>query len=574
MRLISLKSNKDTFKTINFNPSGVSLIVGKQKDQTESTSGKTYNGVGKSLAIALVNFCLGSSKNKELESALPSWEFFLEFEINGIRYTSKRNTSTQNKIILNNEEISVHKFNATIGEKVFVIPETISGLSFRSLITRFLRPRKDSYVSFDSTWSNERTYQKLLCNAFLLGLNTELVAEKRRLKVEIDRIKTLRDNLKKDSIFLEFFTQNKNIDIELTDLEDKIEKLANDRKAFRIAKNYYEIQKEADDLKRELQGEKNKAAIITNSISNIKRTLEERPDVSMNKVIDIYNEAKTAMPEALLKTLQDVTNFHKTLISNREERLSSEKIRFERDFESVDGAINSLSKALDSKMQFLGTHGALDEFSELSNYINDLNAKAQKIKDYKDLLERYSDITQEISIALSNETKRTNVYLKEVNNLIKENMEMFRSFSKRFYPNKPGGLTVSLNEGDNQIRFNIDARIQDDASDGINEVKIFCFDMTILMAQHSHQNKFLLHDSRLYSDIDPRQRAELFKVAYDFTKDGFQYIATVNEDQILSMKDQFTEKEFEEIILKNVVLELTDDSDSSKLLGIGLDMQY
>ena len=62
MRLIKLSANKDSFKTIKFNPTGLTIIVG-----AKSKGGETYNGVGKSLVIELLHFCLGSSKNPEFE---------------------------------------------------------------------------------------------------------------------------------------------------------------------------------------------------------------------------------------------------------------------------------------------------------------------------------------------------------------------------------------------------------------------------------------------------------------------------------------------------------------------------
>ena len=147
--------------------------------------------------------------------------------------------------------------------------------------------------------------------------------------------------------------------------------------------------------------------------------------------------------------------------------------------------------------------------------------------------------------------------------------------AKRFYSDKTVGLTIENNEGNNQIRFDIKPRIQDDTSDGINGVKIFCFDMTILLGKHNHKVEFLFHDSRLYSDMDPRQRTVLFKIANEYSlRNGLQYIASVNEDQILTLKEQISESEYADIIEKNVVLGLTDESDTSKLLGIQVDLEY
>lgn len=176
---------------------------------------------------------------------------------------------------------------------------------------------------------------------------------------------------------------------------------------------------------------------------------------------------------------------------------------------------------------------------------------------------------------MSRENIRANRYLRGVKPLLDANRECFRSLSRRFYGDRPGGLTVSNNDGDNQLRFNIEARIESDAADGINEVKVFCYDWTILSQKHNHLVEFLMHDSRLFSDVDIRQRSTIFKIVQECAvEEGFQYIATLNQDQIDSMKDQFSPKEFADCIEGKTVLTLTDEDASAKLLGIQVDMQY
>lgn len=50
MRLLRLTANKETFKTVNFNREGLSLIVGvRTTPETAHKDELSYNGVGKSL---------------------------------------------------------------------------------------------------------------------------------------------------------------------------------------------------------------------------------------------------------------------------------------------------------------------------------------------------------------------------------------------------------------------------------------------------------------------------------------------------------------------------------------------
>jgi len=574
MRLISLTANNKSFRPIFFNESGVSLIVGRQKEPVKRDSGKTYNGVGKSLAVALVHFCLGSNKNEALEAAIPGWEFTLSFKLDGKNHVSVRSTSAQEKIFLDGKKMGVKKFGETLNSKVFDIPEPIPFLKFRPLIKRFIRPGKDSYIVFDSTSFHEekQSYQKMICNSFLLGLETGLVTEKHRLATERREIEKFKRNLEKDSVFIEFFTNNKDVEIELKDIEENIARLEKELAAFKVAKNYHEIQKSADKTKRNLDLLKNKAVVLENAIENIRVSLKIRPDIPSEKLIGVYEKTRAAFPDTVVKNVREVSAFHDRLIANRIKRLTSEKARLKKDLESINSEIATLGRQMDEQLKYLSTHGALDEFVSLSNLLSDYKTKAGKIRDYRTLLEKYSDEIQDKNDRLNLESKKTKAWLKDAKDLIDKNLETFRGFSRRFYPDKPGGLTVKNNDGDNQLRFDIRARIQDDKSDGINEAKIFCYDLTVLTSRYNHRVEFLFHDSRLFSDMDPRQRATLFKIAHEYTSEGQgQYIASLNEDQILSMKNQFTDEEFKKIISDNIILELTDDSPESKLLGIQVD---
>ena len=85
--------------------------------------------------------------------------------------------------------------------------------------------------------------------------------------------------------------------------------------------------------------------------------------------------------------------------------------------------------------------------------------------------------------------------------------------------------------------------------------------------------RFLAHDSRLFANMDPRQREMLLRIAYDVTIDSeFQYICSMNEDTILSFKDLMSIEDYRQIVTNNIILELNDDASESKLLGIQVDL--
>ena len=238
-----------------------------------------------------------------------------------------------------------------------------------------------------------------------------------------------------------------------------------------------------------------------------------------------------------------------------------------------------LSQGLDENLKLLGAYGALDEYNSLNTKLNDYKNRLEKLNDYKELIEKYRNELNNVNINLQQENIVTNDYLKDSRDIINQNILVFRELAQRFYPNKASGIQIDNNESEkNQNRFNISVEIQDDTSDGVNGIKIFCYDYTIMINGYNNNVRFICHDSRLFSDTDPRQKSECIKIAEEYTKKyGFQYIATLNEDFMDTIKGATSEDEYnkiKEIIDNNTRLHLTDNNETGKLLGIQLDLKY
>ena len=255
--------------------------------------------------------------------------------------------------------------------------------------------------------------------------------------------------------------------------------------------------------------------------------------------------------------------------------LTSEKHQIERRITELKGEIAKLDRAKDEYYQFLGSHGALQEYEAILNTLADRRRRAERLSDFQKLKEDCQERTQRNKLEMSEENIRTTEYLKEAKTLTDGISERFRNMARRIWPGRNCGLVVHNNEGESKLRFNIDAKIQGDASDGTNEAKIFCFDLTVLLGCQNHRLEFLMHDNRLYSEIDPRQRAELFRVAWELSKQNdCQYIASLNEENLVAMRDIMAADEYASVLASNIGLELTDDSDEGKLLGVTVDLVY
>lgn len=577
MYLVRLSANKPSFHTINFNE-GLNFIVGGIKDKTNNEK-KTYNGVGKSLMIKIIHFCLGSNPIDQFKQKLEDWEFSLVIQIGKDEYEVTRNCSNQRKIFVDGKEYSLNDFREFLGNKLFNLNKNdYKYLKYRSLISRFIRPNKYAYDSYDKFVNEEKDYQKNICNAYLLGLNVKLVDEKRELIEKKKKIIDAKSLFEKDDTIKKFYEKDEKIDVTIVDLEQKIISLNKEIDNFKVADNYYEIRKEADNQQKELADVENDLLLIKDALENINNSLDIKVDISTNKIIKMYEEAKVKLNDMVVKELKEVEDFHNKLVENRIRRLKQQKKDLIKSQNEKEILRKNISTELDKNLNLLGAYGALDEYNALINKLSQYKAKLEKLNSYKDLIENYKNEINTININLEQENINTNKYLKESKEIREQNILVFRELTHRFYPNKTGGIQIENNDGDNLNRYTISASIEDDTSDGVNGVKIFCYDYTMLLNGFNHNVRCLIHDSRLFSDIDPRQKGEAIKIANEYTNEyGFQYIVSLNEDFIDSIGGISSEEEFEEIkgiIDKNTVLHLTDNDAEGKLLGIQVDLKY
>lgn len=571
MKLISLTANKQSFHPVIFRE-GINIIVGKQAVSQNENDGNTYNGVGKSLAIHLVHFCLGSNAITSFSQKLRNWEFTLRFFIGADEYYSKRNTDEQDKIELNGEILKLSEFRKRMFGLCFDAEDDIRYLTWNTLFSRFARRYRTCYASFDGFMPKETDYCKLLNNCYLLGLDTGLIIKKKELREKQNASIATEKAIKNDPVFRQYYLGKHDAEIDVADLQYRISELVKTIDTFKISNNYHEIEVEADEKSYQKKQYENRRVIISNNIKNIEEALQETATVKDENLLKVYEAANVEIPDMVKRNIDDVLRFHRDLIENRNDRLRRELNRYKADLKEIDSQIAELGLQMDELLNFLNTHGALEEYVALTKQLTSLQNELNRIEEYQKILKTYKDTILDIKTEFISQDKDTDSYLEEINKKLISLMNQYSSFAKRFYPKKRSGLSIRNNSGENMLRFSLDARIEDDSSDGVNEVRIFCFDLLILLNAVS-SIRFLMHDSRIFANMDPRQREVVFRILNDVCKtNDIQYICSINEDAMLSVKALMSEDDYNSIISDNIILELKDDAPESKLLGVQVDI--
>ena len=573
MRLIKLTADKETFHPVVFKD-GINIIVGKKSNPSIKSDGNTFNGVGKSLIVHLLHFCLCSNKIEALEKSLPDWTFTLEYLDDDSVHTISRNTSKQSVIILDGQEYNKLTDVRSVLMKTAVADDfLIEKLTFQSLLSKFARRYRASYIRYDdSNGVHPDEYVNLLYNGALLGLDTELITKKKALREEQDNLKKIEKTFSKDPIFKQYYLGNNDAQMDIDSIEFEISRLSNEIELFKVSNNYHELEERANRISFDKKKIENQITIIENNISNINYALRMQDGLSIDGVVGLYETALVEIPDMIKKTLQQVEDFHEKLLQTRNLRLKEELRKNQADLKVKQEEIQSLGSEMDQLLNYLNTHGALEEYTALNKQLSDLQSKLNHIKKYQEMLKSFQSRLSSIKEQMIFDDRDADEYLNDNEIHIKSIKHKYLEMAKLFYPKKKSGLRISNNKGDNRLRFDIEARIEDDSSDGVNEVKLFCFDMLLLLQKISNIS-FVFHDSRLLANMDPRQRTTLFRIAYDMCKDsGFQYITSINDDSLDSIKGIMDEEEFNTIMKEGIILTLNDDAPESKLLGLQVDV--
>ena len=159
----AVRCDQKSFKTVRFKP-GFNVVLAERT--RESTEKDSRNGLGKSLLIEIIHFCLGAStkKNEGLRvKELENWTFILELSIKGKDYTIYRNALDFSTVKIEGDIsgwaikpdfdpgqekyiLKVKDWNVLLGYLMFGIPigETEGAEkkylpTFRSLVSYFMR---------------------------------------------------------------------------------------------------------------------------------------------------------------------------------------------------------------------------------------------------------------------------------------------------------------------------------------------------------------------------------------------------------------------------------------------------
>lgn len=572
MKFLQLASDNTNFKTLNFN-SGLNIIVGLKLSEDDK---KTINGIGKSTSLNLIHLLMGGKFDPKSKSDMKFKEFLegygrflLTFEVNGTPYVLSRSFA-EDETFINGQEVK--KSNLTKHLTSLVLgPCSPKDISFKQVLNVFAR-RYDSGSSYYSDALTQQGrplndyYQKLV-NLSLLGINTELVAQKRSVNEHLSSLKQTQGVLN---------TQKKLVSNDnVLDLQDNLDRLIRDRDAFIVAPNYDKFKYEADELTSEINDLRNELYVLKKTrarkIRSINQSRSSDVDVDLQKIQLLYEQANFHFPQAVNKTIADAQAFHKKLISSRIARMTSEIEQLSRKYEELNNGLQLIEEKRDNILKDLNSTGALEEYNSIIDRIRSLEKDIFDINKYDEMVASLSKDKHRLELEKQKIINQSIDYLEVSADKLDFIEQQFRELVKKFYDNHGGSLKIKLAD-DAKYLFDIEVYVPRDKSQGINEVKIFCYDLLLFLLNRKLLG-FIAHDGCIFSEMDIRQKATIFKVVLEFVREyDLQYYVNINTDSLGQILDKRNEGilSADDIaeIKKSVILELSDKDPKSWLFGM------
>lgn len=576
-----ISANKPSFREVKFSP-GFNLVLAERTEQ--ATVRDSRNGLGKSTLLEIFHFCLGSrgtaGRGIVLDD-LKSWSFRLDLTAHERDLAFSRAVDEPRWIYVDSTyedwpiqpsvkdgraRLSVASQRTLLGRLLFGLSDEIEAASFspsyRSLISYQMRRGPDGFLDPFTHDRNQQPWDKQVNVAYQLGLNwrdassfQELRADK---KIIDNLVKAMREGSLPSYLGSEGELEAERVRLESV-LAQKHERLA----AFQVKDDYRDIEQTTNQLAERIH------LLVNENIRDRRRADlyaerlgEERDAVITGLEVEaLFAEANVQLPDQVHKRLEDLKVFHDAVIENRSAYLATEIERLAAAVAQRDLLIESLDADKAALMRVLETTGALEEFTRLQDLLVELQGR---LHDVEARLERLREVTEaragwELRRARVVRSARTRY--DELRPVRDKAIEYFNANTQALYE-APGRLIIDVTDKG----FEFDVKIDRSGSHGVSNMKIFCFDLTLmqLWAERGDGPGFLVHDSALFDGVDERQVASALDLARaESERLGFQYICSLNSDDL--PREELGDGH---PVLDSVVLALHDQDPSGMLLGV------
>ncbi|MGY4573744.1 DUF2326 domain-containing protein [Bradyrhizobium sp. USDA 3256] len=575
--ILRVWSDLPTFREASFEK-GFNVVLADTAEDSKET--ESTNGLGKTTLIRIVHFCLGMDigRDKVLNHPdLANVTFGLDMCIGDETVTVKRITSSSKHVAVSSwmigrlpiegdkvdagfVRITTDDWKRVLTSRFYPPAQgvTVRQPSFRDIVLYLIRLGKAAFTDPQLAFQGQSGPSKRLDISFLLGLNWGL---QESIHGQIATRSHLNDASKVRKAAEESGAERSigELEAERVALETQLNAKKKELDSFNLREDYRDLEKQLGGVDRELHEAINENFSDSRLRDFYQESTSEVPEADSTRPIAILQEAGAIFKDDTLRKLDEVASFHEQVYRNRKEFLKTEINRLAQAIRARDAKIDALSSEKQRVLNVLRSSGAIETLIALQRNYTELNARHQvllsQIEDRKQV-DRRSD---ELTATIARDRTLLKQDLEDRRQQVDEVRALFAEYTQDLY-GRPGRLGVDVGQNGYSFSFTIDRQ----GSDGVDQMVVFCFDLTIasVWAKHGKGFPVLIHDSSLFADVDPRQYAKALKLAADNSaKYGFQYICCLNVGSL--PKDHLGEFSLE----PHVRLRLHDEGPEGRLLG-------
>ena len=577
--ILAIRANMPSFKEIELRPGFNVILADRTK---ESTMQDSRNGLGKTTLVEIIHFCFGSRalRNQGLcVEALHGWAFSLDLRIGRSEFTVTRSTDEPGTVELHGDTtpisgsnearqdaltLGLNSWNRLLGELFFGLGERELSPkyhpTFRSLFSYFVRRGRDAFSTPFNHHRSQREWEKQVNNAYLLDLGWQHADKIQQIKDTQGALTGLR-RAATEGLLDGMIGTLGNLEAERVRLDAESELKSQHLETFRVHPNYESIEEETTELTSTIQRLTNDN-ISDRRLQDLYQTAistEINPDAT--DVLDVYEAIGLIMPDLVRRRLDDVRAFHRHLIANRRDYLQSEIQRIEVKRNRREIELHAAIARRARLLEVLRAHGALREYTYLQELHLDLIARRNEIDNRINNLRRFEQGWSELTVRRETLLQVARREFEERRDARDTAIKFFNANTEALY-SAAGNLIIDI--ADTGYKF--DVEIRRSGSQGINSMKIFCYDTMLaqLWASRRPALGLLIHDSTIFDGVDERQVALALELAQREAEDqGYQYVCALNSDT-LPYEDFSSGFELDQFVRAR----FTDKSEDGGLLGI------
>jgi uncharacterized protein YydD (DUF2326 family) len=544
IKIKRLYSEPRVFDPISFDY-GINIIMGEKSDSTNKKI-----GVGKSVCIEFINFCLLKRISDSRLNLIPkknidiiNSQIKLDINFNNKNITISRSISKHEQVVIyiNNDRKTFDKLEDAsdyLGNLYFEsYSANVKRLSFRNLLQPIIRDERSEFKDLIQCHDTKKTIP-LDYNPHLFFLNIGLD--------NYNEIKILNNDLKKKKTFFsetkKLVTKDNEIKIQdakahLNELENEVHKVNKAIENLKNNESFDLIQNDLVKLENKLLELRTRQKAIKYEIKQID-SLPVPENINENEISIIFNQFKNGLGDLVEKSLEDlkgfkdkIDGFRNSIVSNRLSDLKSELLKLNEIIRKEDDEYSNKISLIDKGEILRDLKTSISVFNERNRELNNLRSLIERY----DIAERDKKLLEtEKTILIANLDE--DFYQKQ--NIIKSFQETILEIHEKIMGNREAHFEVKTTKNNSIINFMM--RTDDDGSHSTERMKVFIYDVSLMLNKYTRKNhpQFLIHDN-IFEDDDSIEKSLNFLFEYNNKNPNeFQYIVTLNRDLIESVSEK------------------------------------